>query len=74
MMGMKLRKMMIVVVCLMAGTASAQSVRETIRLDEGWKFALGNASNPKKDFGCGTEYFNYLTKANSLPSAFDWPA
>ena len=50
----------------MAGTAGAQSVRETIRLDEGWRFSLGNASDPAKDFGCGTEYFNYLTKANSL--------
>ena len=64
---MKLRQLMtMAVTCLMAGTAYAQNVRETIRLDEGWKFALGNASNPKKDFGCGTEYFNYLTKANSL--------
>ena len=47
--------------------SSAQlSVRENIRLCEGWKFAFGNASDPKKDFGCGTEYFNYLTKANSI--------
>ena len=45
---------------------NAQNVRETVRLDEGWKFALGNAADPKKDFGCGTEYFNYLTKANSI--------
>ena len=51
---------------LMAVPVQAQSVRETIRLDDGWKFALGNASDPKKDFGCGTEYFNYLTKANSI--------
>ncbi len=47
-------------------SARAQSVRETIRLDEGWRFAFGNASDPVKDFGCGTEYFNYLTKANSI--------
>ena len=40
--------------------------REKIRLDEGWKFALGHAADPQKDFGCGTEYFNYLTKANSI--------
>lgn len=47
--------------------AQAQTnVRECIRLDEGWKFALGNAADPVKDFGCGTEYFNYLTKANSI--------
>ena len=47
-------------------TLNAQNARETIRLDEGWKFAFGNASDPAKDFGCGTEYFNYLTKANSI--------
>jgi beta-galactosidase len=46
--------------------ANAQSVREKILLDEGWRFAFGNASDPAKDFGCGTEYFNYLTKANSI--------
>jgi len=44
--------------------ASAQ--RESILLDDGWKFAFGNASSPEKDFGCGTEYFNYLTKAASI--------
>ena len=47
-------------------SVSAQNVRETMRLDEGWKFSLGNAADPAKDFGCGTEYFNYLTKANSI--------
>ncbi len=47
-------------------TLSAQDVRESIRLDEGWTFAFGNASDPARDFGCGTEYFNYLTKANSI--------
>ena len=46
--------------------ASAQSVREAVRLDEGWKFSFGHAADPVKDFGCGTEYFNYLTKANSI--------
>lgn len=46
--------------------AHAQNVREALRLDEGWHFALGHASDPKKNFGSGTEYFNYLTKANSV--------
>lgn len=45
---------------------SAQSVREHILMDDDWQFALGNASSPLKDFGCGTEYFNYLTKAASI--------
>ena len=58
--------MMVVMVSLTIMTLNAQNVRETIRLDEGWKFAFGNASDPAKDFGCGTEYFNYLTKANSI--------
>lgn len=39
---------------------------ERTLFDDGWKFAFGNASDPAKDFGCGTEYFNYLTKANSI--------
>ena len=52
--------------CAISFTASAQSVREKIRLDEGWTFAFGHAGDPAKDFGCGTEYFNYLTKANSI--------
>ena len=40
--------------------------RVLLNFDEGWKFHLGNAADPSKDFGCGTEYFNYLTKANSI--------
>ena len=52
--------------CLLMSVAQAQSVRESIRLDKGWKFKLGHAADPEKDFGCGTEYFNYLTKANSI--------
>ena len=47
-------------------SVNAQSVREKILLDDGWKFAFGHAADPVKDFGCGTEYFNYLTKANSI--------
>ena len=53
-------------VCLAVTVAWAQSVREQVLLNEGWRFAFGNASDPAKDFGCGTEYFNYLTKANSI--------
>jgi beta-galactosidase len=48
------------------GLQAAESVRETIRLDKGWKFAFGHAVDKQKDFGSGTEYFNYLTKANSI--------
>ena len=52
--------------CMLCSTANAQSVREKTRLNEGWMFAYGHAGDPVKDFGCGTEYFNYLTKANSI--------
>ena len=57
---------------LLAGLSlplSAQSQRERILFDEDWQFALGNASSPEKDYGCGTEYFNYLTKAASIHNA-----
>lgn len=40
--------------------------RERINFDKGWQFAFGDASSPAADFGCGTEYFNYLTKAASI--------
>lgn len=53
-------------VSVIAISMNAQNEREKILLDENWKFAFGNASDPAKDFGCGTEYFNYLTKANSI--------
>ena len=60
------RLLVTLLACTATFTAIAQSVREVTRLDEGWRFAFGNAADPKKDFGCGTEYFNYLTKANSI--------
>lgn len=47
-------------------STSASAQRTLINFDEGWKFHFGNAADPAKDFGCGTEYFNYLTKANSI--------
>ena len=51
---------------LTVGTQAATGIREKTRLSEGWKFSLGHATDRQKDFGCGTEYFNYLTKANSI--------
>ncbi|MDE5650527.1 MAG: hypothetical protein K2I35_05905, partial [Duncaniella sp.] len=38
---------------------------ERVNIDNGWRFAFGSP-DPAKDFGAGTEYFNYLTKANSI--------
>lgn len=59
----------IYVLCLaaMAAMASfAQGVRQIERLHEGWKFHYGSAASIEIDFGCGSEYFNYLTKAHSI--------
>ena len=49
---MKLKTMIVAAIgCLLTANLNAQSVRETIRLDKGWRFALGNAADPQKDFG-----------------------
>ena len=61
-----MKKLLLFALTLLCFEAQASSVRETIRLDKGWKFAMGHAADKQKDFGSGTEYFNYLTKANSL--------
>ena len=62
-----MRQILTVVIWLsMAIAAGAQAQREKINFDKGWEFAFGDASSPAKDFGCGTEYFNYLTKAASI--------
>ena len=64
---MKARLLLLIAFLMLTFAGKAQScAREKIRLDEGWKFAFGHAADPQKDFGCGTEYFNYLTKANSI--------
>ena len=60
------RNALLLALTMLGLVATAQSVREIQRLDDGWKFAFGHAAEPAKDFGCGTEYFNYLTKANSI--------
>lgn len=59
----------ILYLCIIAAisvSAAAQNARESISIDDNWLFAFGDASSPAKDFGCGTEYFNYLTKAASI--------
>lgn len=52
------RMAILLMASLMTVGSYAQSVRQSVLLDDGWRFALGNASDPQKDFGCGTEYFN----------------
>lgn len=54
--------LLVALVCLLPFTATALSRRS---LDSDWRFAFGHI-DPARDFGCGTEYFNYLTKANSI--------
>ena len=62
-----MRNTLAILTCLLITVASgAQVSRERINFDQGWQFAFGDASSPAKDFGCGTEYFNYLTKAASI--------
>ena len=54
--------MVILFIFISSFSVSAQEML----FDGGWKFAFGNASSPEKDFGRGTEYFNYFTKAASI--------
>ena len=60
------KNLITILLALVAIAASAQNQRERINFDKDWQFALGDASSPEKDFGCGTEYFNYFTKAASI--------
>lgn len=46
-------------------TTMTLAAGERVNIDNGWRFAFGSP-DPAKDFGAGTEYFNYLTKANSI--------
>ena len=58
-----MRNILAMLACMLITAASgAQVSRERINFDKGWQFAFGDASSPAKDFGCGTEYFNYLTR------------
>lgn len=40
----------------------APATRERIRLDDGWRFALGHAWDFARDHNHGTSYFSYLAK------------
>ena len=62
-----MKKIFLLTLCAaLAVSMSAQNQRERISFNHDWQFAFGNASSPAKDFGCGTEYFNYFTKAASI--------
>ena len=62
-----MKKYLFILLLSLAATAlQGQDMRERQNFDSGWQFAFGDASDPAKDFGCGTEYFNYFTKAASI--------
>ena len=62
-----MKRILMLFICAVATFhALAQNQRDRINIDRNWQFAFGDASFPEKDFGCGTEYFNYLTKAASI--------
>lgn len=61
-----MKKLFIPTIALLLTTTAATTAAVRQSFDDNWLFAFGNASDPAKDFGCGTEYFNYLTKANSI--------
>ncbi|KAF1721824.1 hypothetical protein [Pseudoxanthomonas wuyuanensis] len=57
---------------LIAGApAAADSQRQRTRVDDGWRFALGHASDPAQDLGHGTRAF-FLAKADDDPAAPDF--
>jgi len=43
--------------------AEVSSPREHLLMDPGWRFALGHATDPDKDFGFGKAYFSFWAKA-----------
>mgnify|MGYP000103174068 FL=1 len=49
-------------VTLQAAGTGATGPRERILIDDGWRFALGHATDPARDFGFATGYFSYLAK------------
>lgn len=61
-----MKKVILPLMALLAASLTNASAADRQLFDNDWKFAFGNASDPAKDFGCGTEYFNYLTKAASI--------
>ena len=64
-----MKRVMFLALFLLMGLTSwadDDASRRHVLMDDDWQFAFGHAADPLKDFGCGTEYFNYLTKANSI--------
>lgn len=45
--------------------------REHLLMDLGWRFALGHATDPKRDFGFDTAYFSLFAKAGKADGPAD---
>lgn len=50
---MKMKKLIAIAACIAALGANAENVREKTLMNDNWKFALGHAANPEKDFHYG---------------------
>lgn len=59
---MRLIPAFLLLVCQLIAFSNNQTPRERIKMDFGWRFALGHAYDPAKDFNSGTGYFSYYTK------------
>lgn len=46
-----------------AAPTAQTAPRERLGFDAGWRFALGHATDPARDFDHATGYFSYVTKA-----------
>jgi beta-galactosidase len=46
-----LLSLLVFYLCAASNAAAADSGRERISLDRGWRFALGHAADPDRDFG-----------------------
>lgn len=59
-----MRRFLLLLISAMC-VSSILSQRQEIRINGGWRFSLGHASDAQKDFTHGCEYFTYLAKARS---------
>lgn len=60
------RRLLSLTLSMMLSLVAFSAPRECLRFDTGWKFAFGDSRGGAEDFGYGTEYFNYWTKAASI--------
>lgn len=54
------------ILLLALGCSLLTVAQQRTYLTDDWRFCFGHAADVQRDFGCGTEYFNYLTKCNSI--------